>query len=73
MLFNLFLVVMINKVHDMKLRIKLGSDIITIISYGDDIIAYARCIDDLILVIECLTEECRKYQYNVKVLQSPVS
>ena len=62
MLFNLFLVDMINKVHDMKLGIQLGSDVITIISYADDIIAFARCIgvpnDPSILLIEpaCVQE-----------------
>ena len=72
MLFNLFLVDMINKVHDMKLGIKLGADIITIISYADDIIAFARCIDDLRKVIECITEECRKINMMVSVPKSKI-
>ena len=72
MLFNLFLVDMINKVHDMKLGIQLGSDIITIISYADDIIAFARCIDDLKLVIECITKECRKINMVVSITKSRI-
>ena len=72
MLFNLFLVDMINKVHAMKLGIKIGTDIITIISYADDIIAFARCIDDLKRVIECITEECRKINMMVSVEKSKI-
>ena len=72
MLFNLFLVDMINKVHEMKLGIKLGSDIITIISYADDIIAFTKNIDDLKLVIECITEECRKINMSVSITKSKI-
>ena len=72
MLFNLFLVDMINKVHSMKLGIKLGSDIVTIISYADDIIAFTRCIDDLKLVVECITEECRKINMKVSASKSQI-
>ena len=72
MLFNLFLVDMINKVHEMKLGIKLGPDIITIISYADDIIAFAKCIDDLKLVIKCITDECNKINMKVSVTKSQI-
>ena len=72
MLFNLFLVDMINKVHDMKLGIKLGPDIITIISYADDIIAFAKDIDDLKLVVDCITEECQKINMAVSATKSKI-
>ena len=72
MLFNLFLVDMINKVHDMKLGIKLGTDIITIISYADDIIAFAKDIDDLKLIVDCITEECQKINMAVSATKSKI-
>ena len=72
MLFNLFLVDVINRVHTMKLGIRLGSDIITIISYADDIIAFTRCIDDLKHVIECITVECQKINMKVSITKSRI-
>ena len=72
MLFNLFMVDVINKVHDMKLGIKIGDDIITIIAYADDIIAFARNIDDLKLIVECITEECRKINMSVSASKSKI-
>ena len=60
MLFNLFLVDVINKVHNLRLGIPLGKDIITVISYADDIIAFVKNIEDLKTVLECIYSECDK-------------
>ena len=60
MLFNLFLVDVVNKVHDLRLGIPLGHDIITVISYADDIIAFVKNIEDLKIVLECIYAECSK-------------
>ena len=62
----------VNKVHEMKLGIKIGADIITIIAYADDIKAFARNIDDLRLIVKCIKEECRKINMFVSVSMSRI-
>ena len=72
MLFNLFLVDVINKVHNLRLGIPLGQDVITVISYADDIIAFVKDIEDLKIVLECIYAECDKINMKVSVTKSKI-
>ena len=60
MLFNLFLIDVINKVHNLKLGIPLGQDIITVISYADNIIDFVKNKEDHKTVLEYIYAECDK-------------
>ena len=58
LLFNLFLVDVIEAIHQKKLGIKLGQNVVTIISYADDLILLVECIENMNEITTFLTEQC---------------
>ena len=65
LLFNLFLVDMIEDIHRRGLGIKINGETISIISYADDIIIIVKHIEHLGKVIKHLTNICSEINMSV--------
>ena len=72
LLFNLFLVDVIEEIHRTKLGIKIGQNIVTIISYADDLIILVECIENLNKIIDFLKQQCGKINMNVNAKKSKI-
>ena len=72
LLFNLFLVDVIEEIHRTKLGIKIGQNIVTIISYADDLIILVECIENLNKVIDLLKNLCGNINMHVNAKKSKI-
>ena len=72
LLFNLFLVDMIEDIHRSGLGIKINGETVSIISYADDIIIIVKHIEHLGKVIKNLTDKCKKINMNVSTSKSKI-
>ena len=72
LLFNLFLVDVIKAIHQKKLGIKVGQNIITIISYADDLILIVEQIEDMNNIIDYLKELCANINMKVNATKSKI-
>ena len=60
MLFYLFLVDAIKEIDATKMGIKIGDNVITIISYADDIILFTTHIEHMNYLVKLLEQKCKR-------------
>ena len=71
-LFNIFLLDVVNKIDDLKLGIPIGGEIVTILVFADDIVIILKNFSDMKQVLDILNTECIQRKMEISKKKSKI-
>ena len=71
-LFNIFLLDVVNKIDNLKLGISIGGEIVTIIVFADDIVILLKNFSDMKTVMDILDIECKQRKMEISKKKSKI-